>query len=123
MLTVTVHLLRRLPVRGHRAETPARYPEIDDETSIFGQLLLRLSRGRLSGRGFRRSSSSGGVAGGSSGITRGGSSVTSSFLSRAGSFARRCSGVLGSLSGLFLLRARGQRQRQRDGGENHFCVH
>jgi hypothetical protein len=70
------------------------------------RLLLRLSGGLLGGRRLGRGS---GFTRGSSGITRGGGGVTSSFLSLTGSFVRRCSGVLSSLSRLFLLRARGQR--------------
>src|SRR5688572_20746147 len=99
--------------------------DIGTNTDGLGRCRLLLRLGRLLARGRSRlgGGSSSGVAGGSSGITRGGSSVTSSFLSLTGSVARRCSGILSGLCGLFLLRARSQRQRQRDGGENHFCVH
>src|SRR5262245_49742570 len=121
MLTVTVHLRGRLRLRGHRAESPARYPEIDNRLSIFGLLLLRLSR-RLLGRRSGVGRSGSGVASGGGGIARSLLRVTSSFLSLTGSVAGRCSGVLSGLGGL-LLRARDQRQRQRDSGENHFCVH
>src|SRR6185503_7550252 len=132
MLTVTAHLRGRLRLPRYRAESPARYPEIDDRSSIVGRLLsdpvisllllLRLGR-RLLGRGCtisRRSLS--GIASGGSGITRSLLSVTSRFLSLDERFLSLCSRILRGLSGLF-LRARDQRQRQRDSGENHFCVH
>jgi hypothetical protein len=71
--------------------------------------------GRCVSGGFASSTSS--VASSSGRVGRGLGGVASSFTRSGG-------GVLSSLGRrLVLLRAGGQRQRQRESSKNHFCVH
>jgi hypothetical protein len=64
-------------------------------------------------------SARGSIASGSSGITRSISGITRGISSFAGRFSGSSSGIRRS----FLLRAGDERQRQRERGKNHFCVH
>ena len=87
----------------------------DDRSSILGLLLLlRLGR-RLVGRRRLGRSLCSGVGSLAGSVTLSGSIRSRSFGRGSGGFRRS--------SSLFLLRASSQRQRQRDSGENHFCVH
>lgn len=66
----------------------------------------------------------GGIASGSRGVASGGGSVGRGMGGVASGFTRRSGGVLSGFSRrFFLLGAGGERERQRERGKNHFCVH
>jgi hypothetical protein len=78
-----------------------------------------IRRGSASGVGGVRS----GIARGLRGVTGSLSSIRRSTRSLAGSIAGRRGCILRGFRRSFLLGASNQRQRQRESGENHFCVH
>jgi len=94
---------------------------------MSSRLLLRrfsgcFSRSSAVSRRRRRVHSS--IASGSSGITRSSGGIASGISSSFSSSARIGSSFLCSFCrSLVLLRASGEGERQRESGENHFCVH